>query len=63
MIGTAVVVVPREGALGLALAYAVSYLIHTVIQFFYFWIYMRNSDAGTESSRYLKDPREEQLWG
>ncbi len=63
MIGTAIVAVPRHGALGLALAYAVSYLIHTVIQFFYFWVYVRNSEARTQSPAYLKDPAEEQLWG
>jgi O-antigen/teichoic acid export membrane protein len=63
MIGTAIVAVPREGALGLALAYALAYLIHTGIQFFYFWIYVRKSQAPTSRPRYLKDPAEERLWG
>jgi O-antigen/teichoic acid export membrane protein len=63
MIGTAVVAVPRQGALGLALAYAVSYLIHTAIQFLYFGVYVRNSEARTHSPSYMKEPTEERLWG
>jgi O-antigen/teichoic acid export membrane protein len=63
MIGIARVAIPRQGALGLALAYAFSYLIHTAIQFMYFWFYVRSSEAPSAKSVYVKDPAEEQLWG
>jgi O-antigen/teichoic acid export membrane protein len=63
MIGTAVLAVPQEGALGLALAYAVSYTIHTAIQFVYFWAYVRKREVPGPKARYVKDPAEEQLWG
>ena len=63
MIGTSILAVPRKGALGLALAYAVSYTIHTAIQFLYFWMYVRKSEIPGPKARYLKDPAEEQLWG
>ena len=63
MIGTAIVAVPQYGALGLALAYAVSYLIHTAIQFLYFWVYVRKSEARSHTPAYPKDPAEEHLWG
>jgi O-antigen/teichoic acid export membrane protein len=63
MIGTAVIAVPRAGALGLALAYAISYLIHTTIQFLYFWLYVRRSDGPAPKARHLNDATEERLWG
>jgi len=63
MIGTSLVAIPRYGALGLALAYAVSYLIHTAVQFLYFWLYVRSSREPAPSPSYPKDPGEERLWG
>jgi O-antigen/teichoic acid export membrane protein len=63
MIGTAIVVIPRYGALGLALAYAVSYSIHTIIQFLYFWVYVRKSDAPASIPPYPNDPAQERPWG
>ena len=63
MIGTAIVVVPRHGALGLALAYAVAYSIHTIIQFLYFWVYVRKRDAPASITPYPNDPAEERPWG
>lgn len=63
MIGTAVLAVPRYGALGLALAYALSYLIHTAIQFLYFQVYVRNSKAPTPRPPFQEDPAEERIWG
>jgi O-antigen/teichoic acid export membrane protein len=63
MIGTALMVVPRKGAFGLALAYAISYSIHTVIQFAYFWTYIRKSGAPAITPSYLTEPADERLWG
>ena len=63
MIGTAVWSIPREGAFGLALAYAVSYMIHTAIQFAYFWLYMRRNEAPRPVTGYPKDSAQERLWG
>jgi hypothetical protein len=63
MIGTAVWAIPRKGALGLALAYAISYVIHTAIQFAYFWLYMRRNEAPGPATGYAKDPAQERLWG
>jgi O-antigen/teichoic acid export membrane protein len=63
MIGTALLAVPRAGAFGLALAYAVSYLIHTAIQFLYFWLYVRKAALPASASRYWNDVSEERLWG
>jgi hypothetical protein len=61
MIGTALLAVPHQGAAGLALAYAVSYLIHTTIQFWYFWVYVRKGEA--PGARFSSDSGEERLWG
>jgi hypothetical protein len=63
MIGTAVAVVPREGALGLAFAYVLAYSIHTAIQFAYFWFYVRRNEAPTAASGSTKHPAEERIWG
>jgi O-antigen/teichoic acid export membrane protein len=63
MIGTAIIAVPRAGALGLALAYAISYLIHTAIQFLYFWLYVRGTEGPAPKARHLNDATEERLWG
>jgi O-antigen/teichoic acid export membrane protein len=63
MIGTALVAVPRHGAFGLALAYAISYTIHTAIQFTYFWVYVRKRELPLTAPGYLSEPAEERLWG
>jgi O-antigen/teichoic acid export membrane protein len=63
MIGTALVAVPRHGAFGLALAYAISYTIHTAIQFTYFWVYVRKRELPVTAPSYLSEPAEERLWG
>lgn len=63
MIGTTILLVPKSGALGLALAYALSYLIHTAIQFLYFWFYVRRSEARAGRAQYLHEPAEERQWG
>jgi O-antigen/teichoic acid export membrane protein len=63
MIGTAIIAVPRTGALGLALAYTISYLIHTAIQFLYFWLYVRRTESPAPKARHLSAATEERLWG
>jgi O-antigen/teichoic acid export membrane protein len=63
MIATAMIAVPRAGALGLALAYAVAYLIHTTIQFLYFWMYVRTTAGPAPLARHPNEPAEERVWG
>ncbi|HEX2249687.1 MAG TPA: oligosaccharide flippase family protein [Gemmatimonadales bacterium] len=63
MIGTALVAIPRAGALGLAFAYVLSYSIHTAIQFAYFWLYVRRNEAPKKATGYVNRPTEERLWG
>jgi hypothetical protein len=63
MITTASLAVPREGAFGLALAYAVAYTIHTAIQFLYFWMYLRKSNLRSAGPPLVHDPSDERVWG
>ena len=62
MMGTAALAIPRYGALGLAFAYALSYSVHTCIQFLYFWTYVRGSDAARRSPHAMPESNEERLW-
>jgi O-antigen/teichoic acid export membrane protein len=63
MIATAALVVPRQGAAGLALSYVVAYAVHTAIQFAYFWVYVRKGESPIAGSHIVEQPGEERLWG
>jgi O-antigen/teichoic acid export membrane protein len=63
MIGISVLAIPRYGGLGLAFAYAVSYLVHTFIQFLYFWGYVRTRQVGTVRPDLVPQPDQTRSWG